>query len=95
MVPRDEVFAKMSFNNHKYLAGAKREKSPKSKKRSKLHESVNHPVSKLSSDIMTPELRDNSFLSNSQKMPHTLFNKLRKMQNTTLRKSGAFEKRDN
>lgn len=63
MIPRDEVFAKMSYNNHKYFTNRKGEKS--------LTVSSNQDNLKghdrESNEIMSKESDSCSFLSNSQK----------------------------
>lgn len=76
MVPKDDIFAKMSYNNHKYFTQKKIDKSPCS---SKHKEKAKIPTTKESQEIDMKDLREWSFLSGSHILPDSLFKKLRMM----------------
>jgi hypothetical protein len=88
MVQKDEVFARMSYNNHKYFTNKKRGKSPASV----LHESINLPVSKIANEASSPDEKDLSVLSNGNRVSSSLFSKLRKKNFPTERANFALQK---
>lgn len=89
MVPRDEIIAKLSYNNHKYFTQKKIEKSPCSTKHK---ENLRKPKTKESQEIDMKDLRESSFLSGSHRLPDSLFKKLRMMNTPQGRVSDLVDK---